>query len=295
MSYWLKKSGGKFHAFVLRNDSEDEAKTLMDTYEKLSGILDGYAFLNDDAVPEIWPMVQIRTSDQPHADIRFFSLRAWFRVNSKDGSFEKAWDERTRQLLVRFLDFFDVAATDNALFDTELANQISLSARMFRHGRMSSSYGIEYLCKFSALEGLVCGPRTHGHGNLLKNRLSVLFRHRINIAAEVQELWRIRCEASHQGKAFDDTFSTLIEPIERLALGCLVFAVDHVRTTKTIDELWTKALGYALPKEAIIDRPPEIQRRAIVRLISQPKHQWNNVGKMVDSIFETRKPPQASA
>ena len=289
MSYWLRKSGKKFHAFVLRNNLEDETESMMDAYEKLSGILDGYAFFTDDAVPEIWPLVQIRENDQPNAKIRFFSLRAWFRVHSKDGSFEKIWNERNRQLLNRFLAYFDLTATNNATLDTELANQISLSAKMFRHGRMSSSYGIDYLCKFTALEGLVCGSQRHGHGELLERRLSVLFRHRKEIGKEVQELWRIRCEASHQGKAFATNFTTLIEPVEKLTLGALVFAVDHVRVAKTVDELWDNASGYTLPDEAIMERPPEIQRRAVVSLISKPVLEWTNVGKLVDHIFDSQK------
>ena len=212
------------------------------------------------------------------------------RVNSKDGTFEKLWEERNAKLLDRLLVFFDVVATNDLQFDTELANQIGLSAKMFRHGKMAGSYGINYLCAFTALEGLVCGPREFGHGKLLEQRLSTLFRYKNHVVSEVKKLWRFRCEASHQGKAFDDNFSVLIEPVEKLMLGTLIFALHHVKIAKTIDELWDKhASSYNLPSEAIVERPPEVFRTAIVSLVGGPKLKWSNVGLLVDQAFKSQK------
>jgi hypothetical protein len=49
---------------------------------------------------------------------------------------------------------------------TELRRQLAYSVKMFRQGIISGDPGIEYLCKFSALEGLVCGSQT-------KNKINV--------------------------------------------------------------------------------------------------------------------------
>lgn len=287
IKHWLQKAGKKFHAFALRNDLEHEDDSITDAYQKLSGILDGYAFLTGEITPEIWPIVQVRENNEPHTAIKLMQFKAWARLNSKDGVAEKNWENRTMQLLNRFLLFFDVASSDDPNFNTELANQVLLSAKMFHHGIKAQSYGIEFLCKFSALEGLVCGPRQQGHGKLLRERLSELFRNRNGITAEVQQLWQKRCEASHQGKAFSNDFSVLIEPIDTLVLGTMVFAIDHLAKTKTIDELWNNyPPHYTLPAEAAMERPPEIRRLAAVRLIGNTELAWVNIGLLTDSIFD---------
>jgi len=291
-SYWLRKGGKRFHAFGIRNDLEDEGDAIMDAHEKLSGIVDGYSFLAQDSTPEVWPMVQIREENKPHASIKFVELKARIRINSKDGAAEKLWDERNQRLLKHFLDFFDVVATDDVQFDNELCNQISLSAKMFRCGSLARAHGVDFLCKFTALEGLVCGSVKTGHGKLLKQRLSELFRHRKSIAKEVEELWRKRCEASHQGKAFSESFAVLVDSVETLALGTIVFAINHVKLAKTVDELWNRyATKYQLPAEVTAERPPEISRYQATRFIVDPKLQFNNVGAVTDRIFRERPQP----
>lgn len=285
----VRRAKGKLFAFGFRNDFEDEGDAIMDAHGKISGIVDGYSFIGQDATPEVWPIIQLREGDQPDASIKFLEFKARVRLNSKDGIAEKKWEERNTKLLSQFLDFFDIVGTDDPKFDTELCNQISLSAKMFRCGSGAQAHGVDFLCKFTALEGLVCGPVEHGHGKLLKERLSLLFRHRNGISDEVAKLWRKRCEASHQGKAFSDSFATLIDPVERLVLGTIVFAVNHVKRARTIEELWTlHAAKYDLPAEATMERPPEITRFATTGLIADPKLKLKNVGLLADHIFRVR-------
>ncbi len=291
VSYWLRKGGKRFHAFGFRNDVADETEAIMDAHEKLSGIVDGYSFLAQDSTPEIWPIVQIREEDQLHASIKFLELKVQIRMNSKDGVAEKSWDERNERLLKHFLEFFDVVATDDVKFDNELCNQIGLSAKMFRCGSSARAHGVDFLCKFTALEGLVCGPVKHGHGKLLQQRLSELFRHRKGIGKEVEDLWSKRCEASHQGKAFSERFAVLIDPLEKLTLGTIVFAINHVKFAKTVDELWSRyAAKYELPAEVTIERPTEISRYQATRFIVDPNMQFNNVGPVMDRIFRDSAP-----
>lgn len=293
-THWLRKSGGKFHAFVLRNNVENEDDAVTDAFDKLSGILDGYTFLTEEIVPEPWPVVQVREKNNLDAKIKFFGFQAWARLNSKDGVAKKNWETRTMQLLNRLLPFFDEVSVNDVASRTELADQIVLSAKMFRHGGMARSYGVNFLCKFSSLEGLVCGSEKYGHGKLLEERLSQLFRHRGNIKTEVRELWGMRCEASHQGKAFSNDFPKSITLLENLVLGTVVFAIDHLKTLKTIDELWKNAASYISPAEAIMERPPEIRRLAALQLIGSANLKWTNVGLLVDKGFDSIKTQRAA-
>lgn len=280
---WLKGLSGRFSAAIFRNEYADEKDGFSDALEKLSGILDGYVFLTEDTTPEICPLTLIRHGNDADARIKIFGSRAWLSWGSPSENVEQAWQTRKTQLLQRFLVFFEAVAGDNPQFATEVTDQLGLSAKMFRHGYKSQTYGIEFLCKFTALEGLVCGPRKHGHGELLKKRLSSLFRTRNGIEAEIEKLWIMRCEASHQGKAFSSKFSAVIEPLEKLTLGVMVFALDNLASVKTIDELWNKASSYILPPEVLMERP---KNRVPVISMTSEIGRWPNAGLLTDSVFK---------
>ena len=280
---WLRGAAGRYCIAILRNEHADEADGFSEAFERLSGILDGYAFLAEDTTPEVCPLVVVRERDEPDASIKLFGNRAALEWGSPSESAEQAWQSRKAQLLQRFLIFFEAVAGEDPQFDTEVVNQVALSAKMFRHGCKSETYGIEFLCKFTALEGLVCGPRKNGHGPLLKQRLPSLFRTRNNINAEVAKLWTMRCGASHQGKAFSSEFSSVIEPLERLALGVMIFALDNLASVKTIDELWAMAPSYSLPPEVMMERPKT--RVPVIHMMSHEVAKWIGAGHLTEIVF----------
>ena len=284
IAYWLRKSGGRVSVGVFRNQHADESDGFSEAYQRLSGILDGYAFLIEEATPEVWPVVLVRQRDEPDAQIKLFDHHGWVMWGSAGGETAQTWKSRRSQLLKRFLAFFDAVAGDDLKFNTEIANQLSLSAKMFRHGRTSAVYGIEFLCKFTALEGLVCGPKRDDHRKLLENRLSTLFRANTGLAASIKDLWRMRCEASHQGKAFSHEFAHMLELLERLNLGVMVFALDHITSLSTIDDLWNRAASYVLPVEATMERPAGTFRMPVVRGMSGIG-KWADAGLFTDAAF----------
>jgi len=289
-----KRSKGEFRCAAFRNDFQTLEEAFSDAYERLSGILDGYSFLVEDETPEVWPVLQVREAEKADAVIKLFEVRGWARLHSKDGSAEKTWHERTNQLLRKFLVFFDIVATRNPKFETELCDQIELSANMYRHGRLSHAYGIEYLCKFTALEGLVCGSLRVDRTRTLKKRLNSLFCRQPAVEKTVEKLWVLRCEASHQGKAFSNEFAQALPDLEAFALGALVFALDHVAAVRTTAELWTKASEYVLPPEAAMQRPAETPRYAILSAFLNTGLEWKNAGRIADAIFAKLQPPAAN-
>lgn len=128
----------------------------------------------------------------------------------------------------------------------------------------------------------MCGPAKYGKENLLKTRLATLFRIRNGVEADIAKLWEMRCEASHQGKAFSDDFSVVIKPLERLTLGAMVFALDNLPSVKTIDALWNQVASYSLPPEVLLDHPKS--RAAVVRLIAD-FGTWKGAGILTDNVF----------
>lgn len=280
---WLSKTTGRFHAAIFRNEHTDESDAFSEAFDRLSGILDGFAFLIEDAQLAVCPMVAIRERDAADAQIKLFGHRAWVAWGTPTEHAEKAWQARKEWLLNRFLIYFDAVASGETQYETEIANQLELSAKMFRYGGKSDSYGIEFLCKFTALEGLVCGPAKFGKEKLLRERLSALFRTRNGIEAEISKLWKMRCEASHQGKAFTNDFSSVIEPLERLTLGVIVFALDHLQSEKTFDALWNRVGSYSLPSEVLLDHPKH--RAAVVRMMGEFGI-WKGAGILTDNVFD---------
>jgi hypothetical protein len=279
---WLRNASGRISAAVFRNEFPEEKEGFNNAHERLSAILDGYAFLIEDVSLDICPLVLIRENSETDAQIKFFGNRAWISWGTPDEKAKQLWQTRKAQLLERFLIFFDAVAGDAAPSDSEIIDQLGLSAKMFRHGNKSNSYGIEFVCKFTALEGIVCGSEIHGKGALLKSRLSSLFRSRNGVEEEVAKLWKMRCEASHQGKAFSNDFSAVIEPLERLTLGAMVFALDNLKSAKTIDGLWNGASSYTLPNEVLLARPTN--RAAVIQMIGD-YGTWKGAGILTDHVF----------
>ena len=237
--------------------------------------------------------MQVREKNNLDAKIKWFGFQAWARLNSKDGAAEKNWETRTLQLLNDSC----LSSTTSQLTMWRL--ELKLLTKLFFRQNVQTrgtarSYGVNFLCKFSSLEGLVCGSQKFGHGKLLEERLSQLFRHRANIKTEVRELWEMRCEASHQGKAFSNDFPKSISLLENFVLGTVVFAIDHLQTLRKIDELWKNAASYVLPAEAIMERPPEIRRLAALQLIGSANLKWTNVGLLVDKGFDSIKTQRAA-
>jgi hypothetical protein len=289
----LEIAKGKYSLAIFRNKHVVEGDAFEDAFQRLSGILDAYSLLTEDNPPDVWPLVQIRDADQQDAKLKFFVNHGWARLSTTDGNAEREWQGRTNQLLQRFLVFFDLIANDDPKWQTELADQLNLSARMYRHGRTASAFGIDFLCKFTALEGLVCGPEQNGKKRLLTERLSSLFRNRKEIETEIAELWNMRCEASHQGKAFSQKFATSIGWVESLVLGTVIFALDHVTTVSTVEQLWLRASSYTLPKEVTAERPAEIMRVSIAGGSFETSLKCNDVGRFLDQFFQSK--PSVSA
>ena len=99
----------------------------------------------------------------------------------------------------------------------------------------------------------------------------------------VAELWKLRYEASHQGRAFGEEFVPATARVEFLTLGTMVFGVDHIEQAQTIDELWTKASAYTLPSEAIQERGT--LRGRISNAILETRSQWTAMGTLFDQFF----------
>ena len=270
---------------VFRYDLSNREEAFEAAYAALSGICDGYSLLLDNAVPNICPIVKIRQGENANASVHYFTMdQGRLRSHSAEGATELRWKERREKLLVQFLPLFDVLGNAEAqLSSTEIGEQLKLSMKMFRHGCKASNVGIEFLCKFSALEGLVCGGEQRQKEKLLKGRLGKLFTMVPNVDGLISKLWKLRCEASHQSKAFSARFVQANADVEFLFIGTVTFVTDQLKIVNTIDEVWTKTSGYTLPAEAILQH--DFLQGRVVKAWSDTGIMSNGMGKIVDAQF----------
>ena len=223
----------------IRNDLAEEASAAQQAWHILSGIVDGYSLFLDATPPKICPYFLLREGDSPDAGIRTYAAEGtWISMAPTKPESKQHWEDVKSAFSQRLLKLFDIAAAGSQESMSPLLHQVLYSARMFRHGTESGVFGIDFLCKFSALEGLVCGSEQRRKKHLLTTRLGALFRTTgFAQAKDIERLWELRCTASHQAKAFElandpdsVNHAAYIESVDRLFRGVLVFALDSIDT-----------------------------------------------------------------
>ena len=279
----------------VRNDEQDELTGLAKAWRVLSGIIDGLCLLTEDGVPEVCELVQIREGDSADLLLKFYTEGGWARLHAANPDSQKKWEERMTKLTDHLLWFFEVVVSEDSRYRNDLGNQIQYSTKMFRHGAASKVFGIEYLSKFSAMEGLVCGSAKKNKEALLKDRLGLLFRRSCrDIKNELDLLWDLRCVASHQANAFyleDIPESAILDPkiglVEYLFTGSLVFALDKVRSVSTVEGLWAHVGAYDLPDYALLERPADMTRFPVQRALKNTNLILQGAAVVLDQLYAT--------
>lgn len=287
-----KHSGRKFAYIGVRNAEEQEDDSLANAWQVMDGIIDGFRLLRDLEDIDVSNVVQIREGDSTDCLLKLYSKRGWAMWDSKDPELNKSWQEREKCFADHILHFFEVVA-NSGVGCSGLGAQIQYSAKMFRHGSEAQVFGVEYLCKFSALEGLVCGSVRRKKQALLTERLRTLFRRSPRkIEDDVAELWDLRCVASHQGNAFHfeeipcvDHLGGKIELVEFLFIGSLVFALSQVGQKATVDELWKDIATYDLPDYALLERGKVRPKVPLLRFILNTHLDLKGAGNWMDNAY----------
>ncbi|HZR18703.1 MAG TPA: hypothetical protein VFE51_15530 [Verrucomicrobiae bacterium] len=293
----LQKFFGKTIGVVavdFRNDFEDERTAVYQAWRRLLGICDGLNLIVDAFQPDVCQVIKLREANAPGAKLMRYVAETWIHFHRDGSDSPKKWTASRDALFNRLCTFFDLVASGSPKYKTELGYQIAISAKMFRCGSESKSFGVEFLCKFSALEGLVCGPIQSEKHKILKERLGLLFHGSGSaVAADISRLWMLRCEASHQAKAFYDEDmpdskvpQCEIVALERFFTGVLVFALDHLEDVQKISSLWSRVGSYTLPEYARMERPADMQKLAMLNFLEPTPWQWQDAGALIDATHE---------
>jgi hypothetical protein len=281
------------------NELQDQGEAVGAAYERLSGIIDGLSLLLDE-LPRVAEIVLVREEDSPDLKMLGYSDHGWANFLPTKTDSAEAWKRRTQQLRDCLLQFFDLWTAGGPEAATDLGRQIRYSVKMYRHGVQARAWGVEYVCKFSALEGLVCGPATSHKSQLLRQRLPALFRDP-SLEAQVERLWDLRCDASHQAKAFySDSFPDA-EPLQmhiglldQLFTGALVFALDNLQK-QSVPQLWASVASYRMPPYAAQVRPADMHRIPALRLTLDLHLRWPGMGESFGACFKANEEAHKTA
>ena len=292
IGHFVSANPGRLFVISVRNEVPDEKDAIKEAWRTVSGIVDGYALLLDSAPPKVCPHILVRTGESNDAHLRSYTDSLWVSMRRQDEKPEdrKKLEETRDQLMQRLLVLFEFAA-QIPRSNRPFVHQLLYSCRMFRHGGESGVFGIQFLCKFSALEGLVCGDEEGKKKKLLVDRLVPLFSSVAGMGArEIERLWELRCSASHQAKAFEfeeDPNTNIHAPhvveVERFFVGSLVFALDHCHV-QTIDDLWRDVHNYKLPEYATY-RPHELHRVPATSMFLSPSALIQGIGASFDACY----------
>ncbi len=255
---------------VVRNEVDDEEKALNLAAHTRDFIIDGYSLFIETTVPHASSVVQIRRGESPDVELISNTQHAWVLIDQGNKGSARQWQERNDALLQTAVHFFD-AATNHSDGD-DLSEQLLYAAKMWRHGRTCHVFGIDYLCRFTALEGLVCGSANRDKKAMLQDRLSKLLPSRSSLKSETQKLWDLRCDASHKGKAFEIhgvTKSPILAPwivlLEYYFIAALVFALENPASATTVAALWNGVTRYKPPRWATMERPTDMPKWPVTK------------------------------
>lgn len=261
---------------------------------RINGFLDAFCIIKEIEAPALSPAILVRINRGPDLEAYLVRDSGWAHSHSKEGTEKIGWKDHERKMLDLMLPLFDISSGLTPHKGTELAVQLQHSARIFRAGVKSENFGIDFLCKFAALEGLVCGQNRQRKEKLLKERLGHLFRSASPVDLMITKLWQKRSHAIHKGEIFEHALlpnsyplQALTNDIHYLFSGTIAFALANLDAV-TVDELWARASSFDLPDWLLKPNPSHAHRLAISLWIEDSKKVWTNMGRVTDQFFPAR-------
>ncbi len=283
----FSKNAGKGEQFVgshpadrfmwmgVRVRSAEALEAVVLARHRVEGFIDASALtIETTTVAQICEVVWLSTAGETAMRMHEFHYDDWITYIHGGPEGTAAWNARTHDLRARLILFYELAADTHSKAQSELGIQLRHSIRMFRYGIESRCFGVEFICKFCALEGLVCGSATGMKGRLLLDRLGGLFRGDASAKTSIAELWNYRSEAVHTAQAFDNgtldegaALAVHLEPLNRFFRAAVIFALDHLHAVVTIDDLWAKLPDYAAPSYATLQRPKGMEQYVMKNML----------------------------
>ncbi len=300
-SFFAKPGSAELMAIILRVEADNKDDAIELGRHIVQGFIDGLALLRDRNLPSVCPLVEIRRGDEPNSVLIELAESGWAYFGHKHAASDTIWRSRCDMVFRALFPFFDIISQLHPRRNTSLARQLMYSMKMYRHGAGTGVFGLEYICKWSALEGLVCGSERHNKRGLLKQRIPQLFSNcQAQVEATVVKLWDLRNEAVHEARAFDSDhlheaplLGPQIEDVEFLFLTVVTFALARIEDANSVQTLWHDATSFQLPDWAR-KRPQDMPRMAVTNVTFNTDFELIGGGGLFDHAFANTAPPTES-
>jgi hypothetical protein len=240
---------------------------------RMDGVIDAYAPHSDHRIPIVAPLCLAAPIEANDMGVAFTAPGFWVYFHGNDAGVRETWMQTQMQAFTRLMPFFDVATGEHPAAGTELGQRLRLAMRLYRAGVENAlefaSYGIEFLCKWAALESLVCTKSDSSKSATLVARIPALFPpvNRANVENSIKELCRLRNDASHEAKVFffkevekSYPLSVRMDEVDQLFLAVAGFAIATLGKATSVKELWAAVGTYQAPPELQQARPPAMPR-----------------------------------
>ena len=279
---------------VARVIATSESEAAESARHRIGHYIDGISLVLDEPPPTAKALI-VHRSGEPNATLRQFDDKGWITFIPKNEAESRPWEIRREQLFVRLRPLFESVLERQWSQHSELFRQILFSARLFRRGTETASYGLEYLCKWMAIEALVVAG-VQPKGPAVAGRISSLFplEEQQAIRSEVASLWRKRNLIAHEAKAeffgeaeVENVFQIYIPRLDYLNTAVMVFAVDNMSRAATLSELWSLVDTWAMPADIVIERPKGAQRIGAEKILLNHGVTWPGLGMTLDKEFQT--------
>ena len=245
-------------------------------------------------IPAISSVIVVRKRNEPNAEVMEFHRDKWLEASPSTRVERESWTARSDEIMQHLLPIVSQLIEKSPDDHNELAWRALHSAKLFRRAVESRNFGLEFFCKFAALENLVVGDEAAvKKGEKIRNRLTALVGGAIpNAQSSISELWKRRHPLVHEARfefIYEDPEAfpvhVYMETLNWLFQVTFVFLSDHFGSATSLDELWKCAAEYRVPDKVRDTRPKEIARFPATTWSEKRGIVWKGAGKLIDSLW----------
>lgn len=278
----------------IRTSATTAHKAIFKAHRLLESYIDSLAVAGF-CIPGISSVIVVRKGNAPDAEVMELYRDKWLEGKPSTTAERELWTARSDKIMQHLLPVLSQLIEKPSDSHNELAWRALHSAKLFRRGIESKNFGMEFFCKFAALENLLMGGETQEKGKKFRTRLLALVGDVLpDSESLVAELWKRRHPLVHEARVeFIDedpkAFPVHIhmETLNWLFQVTFVFLADHFRSVSSLDELWKLAGEYRIPDKIRETRPQGIVRFAASSWSEKSGIVWNGAGKLVDDLWAT--------
>ena len=277
---------------LIRTTGTTAHKAICKAHRLVESYLDSLAVAGF-CVPGLAPVVVVRRGNESDAQVMQFYRDKWMEGKPPATAERESWNLRSEEIMQHLLPVLSQLIEKPSDNHNELAWRALHSAKLFRRGIESKSFGMEFFCKFAALENLVMGGESAEKGKNFRARLGALVGDALSDSESlIAELWNRRHPLVHEARVEfmdedPDAFPVHVhmETLNWLFQITFVFLSDNFGSVTSLNKLWQLVDRYRIPEKIRNTRPQGIARFPASSWTERSGIVWHGAGKLMDRLW----------